>query len=78
MEQTPLDTYRERERAGSGGICKHGTGISRLVQEGEFLGQLSYCPFLKRGEKKFEVVLGPGAEKMGVAGPSNKNLEKTA
>jgi len=33
MEETRLDTYKDI-RAGSGGICEHGTGISRLVQEG--------------------------------------------
>ena len=65
MEETPLDTYKDI-RAGSGWICEHGTGISRLLQEGEFLGQLSNCPFLKRKKKKFEGLLGPGAEKMGV------------
>jgi hypothetical protein len=32
---------------GSGGICERGTGILRLIQEGEFLGQLINCPFLR-------------------------------
>jgi hypothetical protein len=48
MEDTPLDTYTD-VNADSGGICEHWTGISRLVQEREFLGQLSNCPFLKGG-----------------------------
>jgi len=54
-----LDTYKDI-RAGSGGICEHGTGISRLVQEEEFLGQLSNCPFLKRGGKKIRRCAGTG------------------
>lgn len=65
MEDTPLDTYTD-VNADSGGICEHWTGISRLVQEREFLGQLSNCPFLKGGE--FEGVLGQVAEKMGEGG----------
>jgi hypothetical protein len=66
MEETPLDTCKGI-RAGSGGICEHGTGISRLVKEGEFLGQLSNCPFLKGGGGGVaKGVLGRSAEKMGV------------
>ena len=50
MEETPLEIYKDI-KGGSGGIFEHGTGISRLVQEGEFLDQLSNCPFLKMKKK---------------------------